>query len=59
MTRTEESKAVAELLTLLEQTIARLARRDRRFRVARIGGMTLQRSAANAGLREREFFKRS
>jgi len=38
--RIEESKAVPELLTLLEQAIAKLAPRDRRFLIARIGGMT-------------------
>jgi RNA polymerase sigma factor (sigma-70 family) len=38
--RIDESKAVAELLTLLEQAIAKLAPRDRRFLLARVRGMT-------------------
>ncbi len=36
----DESRAVEELLTLLEQGIAKLAPRDRQFLLARIGGRT-------------------
>jgi hypothetical protein len=36
----EKSRAVAELLTLLEQAIVKLAARDRQFLLARIDGMT-------------------
>jgi len=38
--RIDESRVVAELLTLLEQGIAKLALRDRQFVLARIRGMT-------------------
>jgi hypothetical protein len=38
--RIDESTAVAELLTLLEQGIAKLTPRDRQFLLARIGGKT-------------------
>ena len=38
--RTEESRAITELLTLLELGIAKLAPRDRQFLLARIDGMT-------------------
>ena len=38
--RMEESRAIAELLTLLERGIAKLAPRDRAFLIARIGGMS-------------------
>jgi len=38
--RIDESKAVADLLTLLEQGIAKLAPRDRQFLLARIAGRT-------------------
>ena len=38
--RIDKSRAVAELLTLLEQGIAKLVPRDRLFVLAKIGGMT-------------------
>ena len=45
--RMEESRAITELLTLLERGIAKLAPRDRQFLLARIDGMTF----ANIGQR--------
>lgn len=39
-TQIEESTAAAELLTLLEQGMAKLSPRDRHFVLARIGGLT-------------------
>ena len=40
--RMEESRAITELLTLLERGIAKLAPRDRAFLIAKIRGMSLQ-----------------
>jgi hypothetical protein len=48
--RIDESTAVAELLTLLEQGIATLAPRDRAFLLARIRGMTFAEIARRYGL---------
>jgi hypothetical protein len=44
-----KSRAVAELLTLLEQGIAKLAPRDRQFLLARIGGMTFAKIGQRHG----------
>jgi len=44
-----KSKAVAELLALLEQAIAKLAARDRQFLLARIDGMTFARIGQRHG----------
>jgi hypothetical protein len=40
--RTDDSTVAAELLTLLEQGMAELSPRDRRFLLARIGGLTFE-----------------
>jgi hypothetical protein len=47
--RIGESRAVAELLTLLEQAIAKLAARDRQFLLARIDGMTFAKIGQRHG----------
>jgi hypothetical protein len=47
--RIGESRAVAELLTLLEQGIAKLAPRGRQFLLARIGGMTFAKIGQRHG----------
>jgi hypothetical protein len=44
-----KSRAVAELLTLLEQAIAKLAARDRQFLLARIDGMTFAKIGQRHG----------
>jgi Sigma-70, region 4 len=46
----EESKATAELLTLLEQGMAKLSRRENQFLLARISGLTFAEIGRRFGL---------
>jgi DNA-directed RNA polymerase specialized sigma24 family protein/predicted nucleic acid-binding Zn ribbon protein len=46
----EESEAVAELLTLLEQGMAKLSRREKQFLLARIRGLTFAEIGQRFGL---------
>ncbi len=48
--RIEESKAAAELLTLLEQGMAKLSRRENQFLLARIRGLTFAEIGRRFGL---------
>ena len=48
--RIEESKAEAELLTLLEQGMAKLSRREKQFLLARIRGLTFAEIGRRFGL---------
>ena len=48
--RIEESKAAAELLTLLEQGMAKLSRRENQFLLARIKGLTFAEIGQRFGL---------
>ncbi len=48
--RIEESKAAAELLTLLEQGMAKLSRRQNQFLVARIRGLTFAEIGQRFGI---------
>lgn len=48
--RINESRAAAELLTLLEEGVARLAPRDRQFLLARLHGMTFAEIGRRHGL---------
>ncbi len=48
--RIEESKAAAELLTLLEQGMAKLSRRENQFLLARIKGLTFAEIGRRFGL---------